>query len=272
MILACWGATNQAHAGAMLTLDDITPTAGSSATKNGGILQLTDNNLPSPDYQIGSAYSSSTVNLSSFNASFSFQFSGTAPYGSADGLVFVIKNSGSKTSGGDGGGLGYGTISTGSGSYTGIPNSIGIEFDNWINYEVSDPSGNHFGIDKNGNVTSLATVNVSPAFNGNGPWYAWVDYNGSNLSVSVNTTNLKPGTPMLTYNIGNLQTIIGSSEAVIGFTGSTGGATQTEQVLSLNFANNAIQAVPEPGSLALIGVGGMFVIGRKNIMRRAKAC
>jgi hypothetical protein len=271
MLLACFGISSPAHASAGLTLDDITPTAGSSASKTGGILQLTNNSLPNPDYQIGSAYSTSTVNVSSFSASFSFQFSGTGTYGSADGLVFVMKNAASKTSGGNGGGLGYGTITTGSGSYTGIPNSIGIEFDNWINSEVSDPLTNHIGIDVNGNVTSVATANVTPAFNGNGPWYAWVDYNGNTLSVSASRTNVKPGTAMINYNIGNLQTIIGSSDAVIGFTGSTGGATQTEQVLSLNFMNT-VQTVPEPGNLALIGVGGMLFIGRKNLMRREKAC
>jgi hypothetical protein len=274
MLLACFGVSGQVYAASALTLNDITPTAGSSATKTAGILQLTDNSLADPTYQVGSAYSSSTVNLSSFNAAFSFKFSGSGTYGSADGLVFVIKNPGSKTSGGNGGGLGYGTITTGSGSYTGIPNSVGIEFDNWVNYEVGDPSGNHIGIDTNGNVQSLATANVSPSFNGTGVWYAWVDYSGSNLSVSVNQTGVKPGAAMLTYNIGSLDPIIGSSGAVIGFTGSTGGATQTAQVLSLNFQTSpgSPAAVPEPGSLALIGVGGALAMGRKNIMRRRKAC
>jgi len=268
-MFGCAGTSSQARAANnMLTLNDIVPTAGSSASiVSGGILQLTNNSLSDPTYQIGSAYSTKAVNYSNFSASFSFRFTGTGAYGSADGLVFVIKNAGSKTAGGDGGGLGYGTISTGSGSYVGIPNSIGIEFDNWVNPEVSDPLVNHIGINTNGNVTSLATANVSPSFNGNGPWYAWIDYNGTNLSLSVSTQNSKPGTAMLTYAIGNLESIIGAPTALIGFTGSTGGATQTEQVLSLNY-NNSIAAVPEPGLLALLGTGGVMAFGRKHMTRR----
>jgi hypothetical protein len=263
VLFSCLGISSQVHAGILLTLDNITPSAGSSASKiDGGILQLTDNSLTDPTYQIGSAYSTSTVNVSNFSASFSFQFSGSSAYGPADGIVFVIKNPASQTSGGDGGGLGYGTITTGSGTYSGIPQSVGIEFDNWNNSEVGDPSGNHIGIDTNGTMTSLATLDLSPAFNDAGVWYAWVDFDGSDLSVSVSTTDSKPNTPMLTYTIGDLKTIIDSPTALIGFTGSTGLATQTEQVLSLNYLSTS-EPVPEPQSLALLGIGGVLAtVGR----------
>jgi hypothetical protein len=264
-MLGCSGITSQAYAVPVLntiTLDDIAPTPGSSATKlPDGVLQLTDNSLSDPEYQIGSAYSISPVGIETFNATFSFQYSGTYPaHGSADGIVFVIKNPASATSGGDGGGLGYGTITTGNGSYTGIPNSVGIEFDNWYNPEVGDPSSNHIGINVNGSVVSQGTVDISPEFNGSGPWYAWVDYDGSLLSVSVNQTNLKPDSAMLSYNIGNIQSVIDSPAAMVGFTGSTGWATQTQQVLSLDY-NDPPRAVPEPGAVTLLGVGGVLLAG-----------
>jgi hypothetical protein len=270
MLLACLGATSQAQADSLLTIHDITPTSGSSASiVSDGILQLTDNSLSNRTYQIGSAYSSSAVDISSFSASFSFQFSGGNPNWnnkSADGIVFVIKNTASRSSGGPGGGLGYASNVENGITYTGIENSIGIEFDNWTNSSFNDPTGNvsHIGINKNGNARSLTTLNISPAYNGNGPWYAWVDYNGADLSVSVSTTNSKPGTPMLTYNIGSLESIIGSPAAVIGFTGSTGLATQTEQVLSLDY-QNSVEAVPEPGTLTLLGTIGVIAIGRRNL-------
>lgn len=262
-MLGCSGITSQAYAVPVLntiTLDDIAPTPGSSATKlPDGVLQLTDNSLSDPEYQIGSAYSTSPVGIETFNATFSFQYSGTYPaHGSADGIVFVIKNPASATSGGDGGGLGYGTITTGNGSYTGIPNSVGIEFDNWYNPEVGDPSSNHIGINVNGSVVSQGTVDISPEFNGSGPWYAWVDYDGSLLSVSVNQTNLKPDSAMLSYNIGNIQSVIDSPAATVGFTGSTGWATQTQQVLSFDY-NDPPRAVPEPGTVTLLGIGGALV-------------
>ncbi|NTV08752.1 MAG: PEP-CTERM sorting domain-containing protein [Chlorobium limicola] len=262
-MLGCFGITSQTYAVPVLntiTLDDIAPTPGSSATKlPDGVLQLTDNSLSDPEYQIGSAYSTSPVGIETFNATFSFQYSGTYPaHGSADGIVFVIKNPASATSGGDGGGLGYGTITTGNGSYTGIPNSVGIEFDNWYNPEVGDPSSNHIGINVNGSVVSQGTVDISPEFNGSGPWYAWVDYDGSLLSVSVNQTNLKPDSAMLSYNIGNIQSVIDSPAATVGFTGSTGWATQTQQVLSFDY-NDPPRAVPEPGTVTLLGIGGALV-------------
>lgn len=272
-MLGCLGITRPAHAVPVLntiTLDDIAPTSGSSATKlDNGVLQLTDNSLSDPTYQIGSAYSTSPVGIETFNATFSFQYSGSSyGRGSADGIVFVIKNPASPTSGGDGGGLGYGTITTGNGTYTGIPNSIGIEFDSWYNPEVGDPSSNHIGIDINGSVVSQGTVEISPGFNGNGPWYAWVDYDGSILSVSVSQTNLKPDSAMLSYNIGNIQSVIDSPTAMVGFTGSTGWATQTQQVMSLDY-NDPPRAVPEPGTVTLLGVGGVLLAGWSRKKRSA---
>ncbi|NTW54889.1 MAG: PEP-CTERM sorting domain-containing protein [Chlorobaculum sp.] len=262
-ILGCFGIANQASAVpavTTLTLDDIVPTVGSSAIKlPDGILQLTDNSRSDPTYQIGSAYSTSPVEIVNFTSSFSFKFSDTGyGRGSADGIVFVIKNPASVTSGGDGGGLGYGTITTGNGSYAGIPNSVGIEFDNWYNPEVGDPGNNHIGININGSVVSEATFDVWPEFNNNGPWYAWVDYDGSLLTVSVSQTNSKPGSAMLSYNIGSLQSAIHAPAAEIGFTGSTGWASQTEQVLSFNYFDPP-GAVPEPGTVVLLGVGGALV-------------
>jgi len=271
-MLGCLGINSQAHALPVLntiTLDDIAPTPGSSATKlPDGVLQLTDNNRSDPTYQIGSAYSTSPVGIVTFNANFSFQYTGTySGHGSADGIVFVIKNPGSSTSGGNGGGLGYGTITTDGGSYTGIPKSVGIEFDNWYNGEIGDPSNNHIGIDVNGSMVSQATYNISPEFNNHGPWYAWVDYDGSLLSVSVSQTNSKPGSAMLSYNIGNLQSVIDAPAASIGFTGSTGWATQTQQVMSLYYNDPPGVPVPEPNTVALLGIGGVLAAGWKRKQR-----
>lgn len=263
IMLGCLGITTQARADT-ITLDNISPTSGSSATKlSNGVLQLTDNSVSDPTYQIGSAYSTSPVGFETFSASFSFQFSGASAAGSADGIVFVIKNPESSTSGGPGGALGYGGITISwptehSGTYTGIPNSIGVEFDNYQNSDIGDPNDHHIGINVNGSVVSLATYDISPKFNGTGPWYAWVDYDGSDLSVSVSQIDSKPDSPMLSYSIGNLQSVIGSPVAMVGFTGSTGNATQTQQVLSLDYNGSP---VPEPGTVTLLGVGGLLLTG-----------
>jgi len=277
IMLGCLGVTTQARADT-ITLDNISPTSGSSAIKlSNGVLQLTDKSVSDPTYQIGSAYSTSPVGFETFSASFSFQFSGASTAGSADGIVFVIKNPDSSTSGGPGGALGYGGITIvyppeHSGTYTGIPNSIGVEFDNYQNSDIGDPSDNHIGINVNGSVVSLAKYDISTKFNGTGPWYAWVDYDGSTLSVSVSQNNAEPATPMLSHGTSDAPFLIGkyvgSSTGLVGFTGSTGNATQTQQVLSLDYNGSP---VPEPGTVALLGVGGVLVTGWSRKKRQETA-
>ena len=48
--------------------------------------------------------------------------------------------------------------------YSGIPTSVAVEFDTFFNFGFDDPSSKYIGIDINGSVNSLATVNVLPNF------------------------------------------------------------------------------------------------------------
>jgi Bacterial lectin len=119
----------QAGATLVISYPDFSSVAGltlnGNAAQAGNRLRVT----PATFNQAGSAFSTNTVSLAS-NASFStyFQFQFTSPGGAcdgigcgADGLVFVVQTV-SNNVGGIGGGIGY----------DGIANSVGIEFDTYL--------------------------------------------------------------------------------------------------------------------------------------------
>ncbi len=221
---------------------------------NGNALQLATQDVKNV---AGGVFFSTPVGVSSFNAQFTFQFSNTA---GADGMVFVIKNPGSSGTGtgglgGSGGALGYSSIQK----------SIGIEFDSCINTDAryNDIDGNHIAIDANGSMISLTQSNVPVLFNGTGVWHAWVDYTGNVLSVSANQNGVKPGTPMLSQDM-NIESIVGSSTALVGFTAATGSNTQTTKLLSFRGSS----PVPEPSTYLLMGAGAVIagIAARRKLL------
>lgn len=174
----------------------------------------------------GSVFSEIPVKASRFSTAFSFRITekggihdGTST--GADGIVFVIQNI-SSSMGGKGGGIGY----------EGIRKSIGIEFDTWKN--GFDPDSNHIGIDLDGNLHSKKTVHVSPDFDNGSIWHAWVDYDGSLLSVRVSTTEVRPAEPTISYPL-DVSSIIKSETAYIGFTSATGLAYGYHDILSWEY-------------------------------------
>jgi hypothetical protein len=166
-----------------------------------------------------------------------------------DGLAFVIRGTGSSSSlGAAGEGLGY----------QGIGNSVAVEFDTWWNFSQSDPSSNHYGINRNGSMVSDVTANETLQFDNGAKWTAWVDYNGTTLEVRANTTGIRPSAPNLSYAL-DLASTLGGTTAFIGFTAATGSATGTHQLLGFAFSDTylagGLAAVPEPSTYALILVG-----------------
>jgi hypothetical protein len=242
---------------AVISYPDFSSVAGltlnGNAAQVGNVLRVTPANYS----QSGSAFSTSTVSLAS-NASFStfFQFRFTNPGGAcdgqgcgADGLVFAVQTVGNNV-GGAGGGIGY----------AGINNSVGIEFDTWNNGAGDNNSSNHIGIDVNGSVASILLTEVTEADMNNGDiWNAWIDYDSSTqlLEARLNRSGVRPTSALLSTTL-DLASILGTTNAYVGFTAGTGAAFANQDVLSWTLEDRYAPiggTVPEPGTLVLLGTG-----------------
>lgn len=187
----------------------------------------------------GSAFTAEPVSLAddaSFSTYFSFRFSEQWVDG-ADGLVFVVQTQANNV-GSWGGGIGY----------EGIEDSVGIEFDSWFNEEYGDIDDNHVGIDLDGSILSDPVATL--------PWqlddpaavhHAWVDFDGTTdtLEVRVAQTATRPAAPFLTKVV-DLETVLGSTDAFVGFTSATGGDSANHDVITWQL-NACLDPVGDPG-------------------------
>jgi|KBSSwiStaDraftv2_1062776.scaffolds.fasta_scaffold228275_2 hypothetical protein len=236
------------------------------ATDGGGrkVLRVT----PSLQGQAGSSFSTSSITLGadvSFSTRFTFNFNNQLNDG-ADGLVFVVQTN-SNSVGGSGGGIGY---------YQ-IPNSVGIEFDNWFNGEfpANDPDGNHVGIDLAGSIISSPAVTSPYLLDSGKDLTAWVDYNGATqlLEVRLSDTVSRPSAALLSSTV-DLVDILGTPNAFVGFTSGTGYAAANHDVISWEFRDqydpipgDPVRGVPEPANWAMM-IAGFGMVGTAIRRRR----
>jgi hypothetical protein len=164
-------------------------------------------------------------------------------------LVFVIQSLSTDAVGGGGGGIGYG----------GMLQSVGIEFDTW-QYSAWDPSSNHVGINMFGAMDSIQALPVVPNFDDGSIWYSWIDYDGSKLEVRANQTGVRPTDVLLSLEI-DIPSILGQSDAFVGFTSGTAAAYANHDILSWEY-----QPIPEPSTVIFLSAGllGIFVLGRRK--------
>jgi uncharacterized delta-60 repeat protein len=204
--------------------------AAVASTGDGDVLRL----VPAVWWQSGSFFTTEQVDAATFSAFFKFRM--TNPGGSSDetdtggnGLAFVIQPV-TTNAGGDADGPGYAWINP----------SIAMEFDTFQNAEHNDPNSNHLGINLNGDVNhgegSPFTADVSPRFDDGNVWYAWVDYDGTNMEVRANQTGLRPATPTLSREL-DLAGILGQTAAYVGFTAATSDAWGDHDIQAFQYRN-----------------------------------
>ncbi|MFL5294868.1 MAG: lectin-like domain-containing protein [Phenylobacterium sp.] len=218
---------------------------------------------PSQFSQAGSAFSTNPVTLGateSFSTRFTFDFN-AQQNGGADGVVFTVQTN-SNNVGGAGGGIGY----------AGIPNSLGVEFDNWNNGTIDANSDNHVGVDLNGDISSVAFGFPSFQLDSGQDITAWIDYNGAAnlLEVRYALGTPRPTLANISYVV-NLANVLQSTNAFVGFTSGTGAAAANHDIINWEFRDtfSPINAgVPEPATwgLMLVGFGAMG-----SVLRRRRA-
>lgn len=257
-----------------LTLNGDATAVANDGAGDTNVLQLVPTNEL---FQYGTAFSTTPLQASS-GFSTVFQWRMTQPGGitdaagqtGADGLTFTVQNV-SSSAGEAGEGIGYGGISP----------SVAVKFDTFQNTDLNDPSSNYIGVASNGDLNNAdypsGQTNVASPFDNGTVWTAWVDYNGSELSIYAAdaATSVKPATPLLTYNF-NITSILGTSTAFVGFTSAGGDAYENVYLLDwtyYDFFNPTGTGSPAVGlpSSAWMGLTLLAGLGSMKLIQRRKA-
>jgi sugar lactone lactonase YvrE/ribonuclease HI len=196
-----------------------------SATKvNTGNLELTDGG----DYEAGSAFWTTPVNIQSFITNFTFQLTSAV----ADGFTFTIQNTGDTALGSYGGGLGYG-INPNGGTSGGIGESVAIKFDIYSN---SGEGSDSTGIFTDGASPTNPAVDLTSsgiALSSGDTISAQLIYDGTTLTLTLtDTATNNIFTHAFTINI---PSAVGGNTAYVGFTGGTGGSTAIQNIKTWTF-------------------------------------
>lgn len=202
-------------------------TFNGSAKLNGTRLRLTDGGAS----EAGSAFYSTPLNVQSFTTDFSFQL--TTP--NADGMAFVIQNSGTSALGSLGGGLGYGPDTPG--GTAGIPKSIAVKFDIYSN---AGEGTNSTGLYTNGAspTTPATTLGGNVNLHSGDIFNVHMTYDGTTLSMTITDANVPADTFTTSWTV-NIPSIVGGNTAWAGFTGGTGGQTATQDIATWQFTSGA---------------------------------
>ncbi|MBL6914647.1 MAG: hypothetical protein ISR35_04640 [Planctomycetes bacterium] len=215
---------------------------------------------PSALSQVGALYTTDRIPVSEgFDTTFTYQINPIT--GGADGMTFLIQSESPTALYNNGGPLGY----------SGMTNSLAIEIDCYSNGNWNDPPGHHLAIHgvlgaPNSADELIGGLAIDTAIgNVAGVRTMRVYYDSVSLQVFIDDLT----TPRLSLDI-NLFDYIGSDEAWVGFTGSTGGITQINDLLSWTFINEGSTSLTRgdlnlDGSVnlpdAIFGLSSLFVPG-----------
>ncbi|HET7105977.1 MAG TPA: Ig-like domain-containing protein, partial [Candidatus Acidoferrum sp.] len=196
-----------------------------TAVLNGTRLRLTDGGAS----EAGSGWFSTPVNVQTFTTDFMFQL--TAP--NADGMTFTIQNTGTTAIGLSGGGLGFGPDTTT--GPAGIGKSVAVKFDLYNN---AGEGANSTGIYTNGVSPTMPATALGGGVNlhSGDIFKVHMTYDGTTLTMTITDTVNTAQTFTTSWPI-NIPATVGANTAYLGFTGGTGGATATQEILTWTFTN-----------------------------------
>jgi hypothetical protein len=184
------------------------------STVTSGVLQLTDGGSG----EARSAWYQKKVPVSSFTTDFTFQIT----KGVADGFTFTIQNDPKSIWA-----LGY----SGSGfGYQSIQKSVALVFN------IYGTGANSIGIYTNGSASATSSTSLSASgikLTSGNLLRAHLVYSGTTLTATL--TDTVTGSCITAQYTVNIPTIVGSSTAYVGFTGSTGAYTAVQQIKSWSY-------------------------------------
>ncbi len=191
-------------------------TLNGGAAVNGNALELTDGN----ENEARSAFFTSPLSIRNFVSYFDFQLTNPA----ANGFTFAIQSKGPTALGGSGSQMGY----------AGIPNSVAVKFDL---YNSLGEGIDSTGLYTNGAPPTVPAIDLSTTginLHSGDPFNALMIYDGTTLTVMI-TDKVTNASATQSYTV-NIPSIVGGTNAYVGFTGGTGGATAIQEILDWNYA------------------------------------
>jgi hypothetical protein len=159
--------------------------------------------------------------------------------GGADGLAFVIQNSGPRALGGRGSAGGFAIEKSQDSQDAGIPWSVAVFFDTWKNADQGDPSANYIAVRTNGRPAQMHwpadrlafTPNLAVQMKDHKVHTARIVFNRPVLQVFLDDSPL----PVLQTTLDLSLVADHDGKAWIGFTASTGSAFENHDILNWSF-------------------------------------
>jgi hypothetical protein len=209
-------------------------------------LQLT-NGLPD---EASSVFWNQPIGIQSFTTTFEFQLS----LAQGDGFTFTIQNAGPKALGGGYAGLGY----------SGIGKSVAIKFDLYNNAGEGNDST---GVFTDGALPTVPAVNLAPSgieLNSGDGIQATVTYDGTTLTM--NLLDLVTKKTFTLTRVINIPEIVGGNTAYVGFTGSSGGLTSSQKILTWTYATQTTSPAPTVSfASGFSSTAGLSLVGAASV-------
>jgi hypothetical protein len=193
-----------------------------NAAISGNALSLT---TAGPQFEASSAWYPTAINVQKFTTDFTFQLSPGSP--TADGFTFAIQGNATAALGGSGGMLGYGNILK----------SAAVKFDL---YDNAGEGPDSTGLYLNGPDPTTPAIDMTSSgvdLHSGHVFSVHVVYDGTNLTMTITDTTNTALTFTQAWPV-NIPGTVGANTAFVGFTGSTGGYTANQSVLTWTYTVN----------------------------------